>query len=61
MLVLHFSLVNNIKNSYQESVDDNTNNRQEVKEIFNFYFPADIRSNKEYMDVLEYSLDRFDI
>lgn len=61
MLVLHFNLINNIKNSYLGSVDDNTNNRQEVKEIFNFYFPADIRFNKEYMDMLEYSLDRFDI
>lgn len=61
MLVLHFNLINNIKNSYLGSVDDNTNNRQEVKEIFNFYFPADIRFNKEYMDMLEYSLDRFNI
>lgn len=61
MLVLHFNLINNIKNSYLGSVDDNTNNRQEVKEIFNFYFPADIRFNKKYMDMLEYSLDRFDI
>ena len=61
MLVLHFNLINNIKNSYLGSVDDNTNNRQEVKEIFNFYFPAHIRFNKKYMDMLEYSLDRFDI
>ncbi|WP_262121724.1 hypothetical protein [Anaerococcus sp. Marseille-Q5996] len=62
MLVLHFNLVNNIKNSYLGSVDDSTtNNRQEVKEIFNFYFPAHIRFNEEYMNMLEYSLDRFDI
>lgn len=60
-LVLHFNLVNSVKNSYQNIDVDNPNSRDEVREIFNFYLPKNIRDNKENMDMLEYSLQRFGI
>lgn len=60
-LVLHFNLVNSVKNSYQHTDVDNKNSRDEVREIFNFYLSKDIRDNEEYMDMLEYSLERFGI
>lgn len=60
-LVLHFNLVNSVKNSYQNIDVDNPNSRDEVREIFNFYLPKNIRDNKENMDMLEYSLERFGI
>lgn len=60
-LVLHFNLVNSVKNSYQHTDVDNKNSRDEVREIFNFYLPKNIRDNEEYMYMLEYSLERFGI
>lgn len=59
--MLHFNLVNSVKNSYQNIDVDNPNSRDEVREIFNFYLPKNIRDNEEYMDMLEYSLERFGI
>lgn len=60
-LVLHFNLVNSVKNSYQGIDVDNTNSRDEVREIFKFYLSEEIRKNYDNMDTLEYSLERFGI
>ena len=59
--MLHFNLVNSVKNSYQHTDVDNKNSRDEVREIFNFYLSKEIRDNEEYIDMLEYSLERFGI
>lgn len=60
-LVLHFNLVNSVKNSYQGVDVDNTNSRDEVREIFKFYLSEEVRKDDDNMDTLEYSLERFGI
>ena len=60
-LVLHFNLVNSVKNSYQGVDVVNTNSRDEVREIFNFYLSEKVRNDEDNMDTLEYSLKRFEI